>query len=155
MTTPYHAKYFAHELAHPSGAGVERLSQSLFDACVDMYRRQVEAALFVLRSPLSSGALLADEAGLGKTIEAGLVMCEYCAGRRQRQRIFEVEDAVMEKRDGLIAALERRMAQKTHVEPLFTIHWAVLSARELMRIETIVRGHQDDFVAACRRHFVV
>jgi len=84
MTTPYHAKYFAHELTHAGGAGVERLSRSLFDACVDMNPHQVEAALFAMRSPLSSGALLADEVGLGKTIEAGLVMCEYWAERRRR-----------------------------------------------------------------------
>jgi len=84
MTTPYHAKYFAYELTHQGGASVERLSRSLFDACVDMNPHQVEAALFAMRSPLSSGALLADEVGLGKTIEAGLVMCEYWAERRRR-----------------------------------------------------------------------
>jgi predicted nucleic acid-binding Zn-ribbon protein len=48
------------------------------------------------------------------------------AKRRQRQRIFEVEDEVMAKRDGLISALERRMAQKTAVEALFTIQWRVV-----------------------------
>ncbi len=36
MTTPYHAKYFAYELACQGGTGVERLSRSLFDACVDL-----------------------------------------------------------------------------------------------------------------------
>lgn len=33
----------------------------------------MDAALFAFNSPLSKGALLADEVGLGKTIEAGLV----------------------------------------------------------------------------------
>jgi len=84
MTTPYHAKYFAHELTRQGGAGVERLSRSLFDASVDLNPHQVEAALFAMRSPLSSGALLADEVGLGKTIEAGIVLCEYWAERRRR-----------------------------------------------------------------------
>ena len=46
--------------------------------------------------------------------------------RRQRQRIFDLEDEIMEKRDGLIAALERRMAQRTAVDPLFTIRWGVV-----------------------------
>ncbi|MFH2075891.1 MAG: ATP-dependent helicase, partial [Pseudomonadota bacterium] len=71
MTTPYHAKYFAHELTRQGGVGVERLSRSLFDACVDLNPHQIEAALFAIRSPISKGVVLADEVGLGKTIEAG------------------------------------------------------------------------------------
>lgn len=82
--TPYHAKYFAHELTRHGGKGVERLSRSLFDACVDLNPHQIEAALFALRSPVSKGVLLADEVGLGKTIEAGLVLCQYWAERRRR-----------------------------------------------------------------------
>jgi hypothetical protein len=46
--------------------------------------------------------------------------------RRQRQRIFDLEDEIMEKRDSLIAALERRMAQRTSIDPLFTIRWGVV-----------------------------
>ena len=45
--------------------------------------------------------------------------------RRQRQRIFDVEDEIMEKRDALIEALERRMQQRTSAEQLFTIRWRV------------------------------
>jgi hypothetical protein len=85
MITAYHAKYFAHELTRRGGAGVERLSRSLFDASVDLNPHQVEAALFAIRSPLSAGVLLADEVGLGKTIEAGIVLCEYWAERRRRR----------------------------------------------------------------------
>ena len=84
MITPYHAKYYAHELTRQGGAGVERLSRSLFDACVDLNPHQIEAALFAVRSPLSKGVLLADEVGLGKTIEAGLVLCEYWAERKRK-----------------------------------------------------------------------
>ena len=72
MTTPYHARYFAHELTRRQPEGVDRLSMALFDACVDLNPHQIEAALFALRSPISKGAILADEVGLGKTIEAGL-----------------------------------------------------------------------------------
>jgi hypothetical protein len=46
--------------------------------------------------------------------------------RRQRQRIFDVEDEIMKKRDGLIETLERRMQQRTSREPLFTIRWQVI-----------------------------
>ncbi|OGR05831.1 MAG: ATP-dependent helicase [Deltaproteobacteria bacterium RIFOXYD12_FULL_50_9] len=85
MITAFHAKYFAHELARRHGPdGVERLSQSLFDAAVDLNPHQIEAALFALRSPISKGVLLADEVGLGKTIEAGIVLCQYWSERRRR-----------------------------------------------------------------------
>lgn len=83
MTTDYHAKYYAHELSRVGGTGVERIGRALFDAHVDLNPHQIEAALFALRSPLSKGALLADEVGLGKTIEAGLVLCQYWAERRR------------------------------------------------------------------------
>lgn len=84
MSTPYHARYFAHELTRLGGDGVERLSRSLFDACVDLNPHQIEAALFALRSPLTKGVLLADEVGLGKTIEAGLILCQNWAERHRR-----------------------------------------------------------------------
>lgn len=85
MITSFHAKYFAHELTRrhaPNDVG--RLSQSLFDASVDLNPHQIEAALFALKSPLSKGVLLADEVGLGKTIEAGIVLCQYWSERRRR-----------------------------------------------------------------------
>ena len=85
MSTPYHARYYAHELTrqHAPGAG-DRLSMALFDACVDLNPHQIDAAAFALRNPLSKGVLLADEVGLGKTIEAGLVLCQYWAERKRR-----------------------------------------------------------------------
>lgn len=84
MITDYHARYYAHELNRVGGSGVDRLGRALFDACVDLNPHQIEAALFALRSPLSKGVLLADEVGLGKTIEAGLVLCQYWAERRRK-----------------------------------------------------------------------
>ena len=85
MTTPYHTKYFAHELTRQGQpGGVDRLSMALFDACVDLNPHQIEAAMFVLRSPLSKGVVLADEVGLGKTIEAGLVLCQHWAERKRK-----------------------------------------------------------------------
>lgn len=83
--TPYHAKYYAHDPTRRAAAdGPERLSMSLFDATVDLNPHQIEAALFALQSPLSKGVVLADEVGLGKTIEAGIVLCQYWAERRRR-----------------------------------------------------------------------
>ncbi|MCA6064539.1 DEAD/DEAH box helicase [Thalassolituus marinus] len=85
MISPYHAKYYANELTCLHAAdSVDRLSQSLFDATVDLNPHQIEAALFALRNPLQQGVLLADEVGLGKTIEAALVLCQHWAERRRR-----------------------------------------------------------------------
>ncbi len=80
----YHAKYFAHDLTRRAADGMDRLSMSLFDAAVDLNPHQIEAALFALESPLSKGVILADEVGLGKTIEAGIVLCQFWAERKRR-----------------------------------------------------------------------
>ncbi len=83
--TDYHAKYYAHELTKrcPSDS-VEKLTASLFDAQVDLNPHQVEAALFAFKSPFSTGAILADEVGLGKTIEAGIVLSQMWAEQKRR-----------------------------------------------------------------------
>ena len=89
MITDYHAKYYAHELTlQRSADGVDRLSQSLFDASVDLNPHQIEAALFALANPLNKGVILADEVGLGKTIEAGLVFSQYWAERKRQLLII-------------------------------------------------------------------
>ena len=85
MTTVYHAKYFANELTKrcPSDS-IEKLAGALSDAQVDLNPHQIEAALFAFRSPLSKGAILADEVGLGKTIEAGLLLAQKWAERKRK-----------------------------------------------------------------------
>lgn len=83
--TPYHAKIQALELTRRCPAeSLEKLAGTLADAQVDLNPHQVEAALFAFKSPLSQGALLADEVGLGKTIEAGLVLSQHWAERKRR-----------------------------------------------------------------------
>ena len=84
MITDYHIKYYANELRRrcPSDS-IEKLTSTLMDAQVDLNPHQVEAALFAFRSPLSMGAILADEVGLGKTIEAGLVISQKWAERKR------------------------------------------------------------------------
>ena len=82
--TPHQAKYFAYDLTKRGTIGLDRLSASLFDAAVDLNPHQIEAALFALQSPLSKGVILADEVGLGKTIEAGIVLCQLWAERKRR-----------------------------------------------------------------------
>src|SRR2546421_4854937 len=85
MTTAYHAKYFAFELTKRCASdSMEKLAASLADAQVDLNPHQVEAALFAFRSPLSKGAILADEVGLGKTIEAGILLSQKWAERKRK-----------------------------------------------------------------------
>ena len=74
--TPHQAKYFAHFLTREGLEEGEGLTQSLSSARVDLNPHQVDAAMFALRSPLSKGVVLADEVGLGKTIEAALVLSQ-------------------------------------------------------------------------------
>lgn len=81
--SPQQATFFAHRLTL-EGTGEDALAQSLSTARVDMNPHQVDAALFALASPLSKGVLLADEVGLGKTIEASLVIAQKWAERRRR-----------------------------------------------------------------------
>ena len=85
MITKYHAKYYATVLSNQAiGGQIDSLSQSLLNAAVDINPHQIEAALFAFQSPLSKGVIFADEVGLGKTIEAGLVLCQYWAvGKRK------------------------------------------------------------------------
>jgi superfamily II DNA or RNA helicase len=83
--TDFNSKFLAHELTKRcSTDSMEKLAGALVDAQVDLNPHQVEAALFAFRSPLSKGALLADEVGLGKTIEAGLVISQRWAEHRRR-----------------------------------------------------------------------
>lgn len=83
MYTPYQRAYLAHWLSLAREAE-QSLTQTIASAKVDMNPHQVDAALFALRSPLSQGVLLADEVGLGKTIEASLVLAQKWAEKRCR-----------------------------------------------------------------------
>ncbi|MCW3054797.1 MAG: putative helicase, family [Chthonomonadales bacterium] len=83
--TDYHAKYFAYDLTKRCASdSPEKLAGAVASAQVDLNPHQVDAALFAFNSPLSRGALLADEVGLGKTIEAGLVISQKWAERKRR-----------------------------------------------------------------------
>lgn len=120
MISAYHAKYYAHELTRRHAAdGVDRLSQSLFDASVDLNPHQIEAALFALRNPLQEGVLLADEVGLGKTIEAALVVCQYWAERRRRLLVI------------CPASLRKQWAQELHDK--FAVPTTVVDAVSLRK----------------------
>lgn len=141
MITNFHAKYYALELMKSGGAGVDRLGRALFDACVDLNPHQIEAALFALRSPISKGVLLADEVGLGKTIEAGLVLCQYWAERRRN--ILVVSPASLRKQWAL------ELAEK------FNLPSIVLDAKTYKDQQKlgVLNPFRDKEIIICSMHF--
>lgn len=82
--TPHQSRYFAEQilLKRPSSS-VDSIVSALSGVKVDLNPHQVDAALFAMKPPLGNGALMADEVGLGKTIEAGLVLAQYWAERKR------------------------------------------------------------------------
>ncbi len=85
----YQAKYYAHELERSyANDHVGKLAGLLFDAQVEPKPHQIDAALFALQSHYLPGVILADEVGLGKTIEAGIVISQYWAERKRNVLII-------------------------------------------------------------------
>ena len=85
LLSDYQAKFYAHELDRSYASDhVGRLAGLLFDAQVEPKPHQIDAALFALQTPFTPGVILADEVGLGKTIEAGIVISQYWAERKRR-----------------------------------------------------------------------
>lgn len=83
--SPYQSKFYAHQLERSYASDhVGKLAGLLFDAQVEPKPHQIDAALFALKSSTSPGVILADEVGLGKTIEAGIVLSQYWAERKRR-----------------------------------------------------------------------
>jgi len=127
VSTAYHARYFAYELTRQRPSNAEdRLSQSLFDAAVDLNPHQIDAARFGLQSPLSSGVILADEVGLGKTIEAGLILCQLWAERKRRLLV--------------ICPASLRKQWSLELEEKFHLPTVILDARALRELHTGADG---------------
>jgi len=84
LLTPHQSQYYAWQLTRRAASDtIESIASTLVDSQVDLNPHQVEAALFACKNPLSRGVILADEVGLGKTIEAGLVISQHWAERKR------------------------------------------------------------------------
>ena len=82
ILTAHQSQYYAWQLTRKAASdSVESFAATLVDAQVDLNPHQVDAAVFACQNPLSRGVILADEVGLGKTIEAGLVISQRWAER--------------------------------------------------------------------------
>lgn len=162
--TPYHARYFAHELTRcRPPTGIDRLSMSLFDARVDLNPHQIEAASFALRSPISKGVILADEVGLGKTIEAGLVLSQLWAERRRRLLVIcpasirKQWSLELEEKFNLSTLILDRAAYRTaradgHLVPFDTDRVVITSMNFASAMREEVRATQWDLVVIDEAH---
>lgn len=84
MESCYSARYLAEKLSlNHFGDGTDRIGQTLFNAKIMLNPHQIQAALFAFSSPVSKGVMLCDEVGLGKTIEAGIVISQYWCERKR------------------------------------------------------------------------
>ena len=104
-----------------------RVAGVLSEARVDLNPHQVEAALFALKSPFSKGVVLADEVGLGKTIEAGIVISQYWA--EQKRRILIIVPATL------------RRQRSTEMEEKFFLKSEILERNSLISPDIILRKH--------------
>ena len=92
--TPHQSRYFAEQLLlKRPPSSVDSIVSAMSGVKVDLNPHQVDAALFAMKSPLGNGALMADEVGLGKTIEAGLVLAQ-CWAERKRHILLIVPAAL-------------------------------------------------------------
>ncbi len=160
--TPFHAKYFAYDLVRKAPPGADRLSAALFDAAVDLNPHQIEAAVFALSNPLAKGVILADEVGLGKTIEAGIVLCQYWAERRRKllvicpasirnQWAMELEEK-FHLPARVLDAKTWKMAARAGAAPLSPQHVIVMSYNFAARNKEALRAHGWDIVVIDEAH---
>src|SRR4030095_329908 len=131
--TAFHAKYFAHDLTRRCASdNIEKLAAVLSDAQVDLDPHQIESALFAFRNPFSHGAILADEVGLGKTIEAGLLLAQKWAEQKRRLLVI------------LPASLRKQWSQE--LEDKFYLPSVILESRSFngaVRAGNLNPFHQD------------
>lgn len=159
------AKYIATDLVRRrASSDLDSFTQTLQDARVDLNPHQIESALFAFRSPLSGGAILADEVGLGKTIEAGIILSQKWAERKRRlviiapanlrkQWVEELEDKfylpafILDKK-----VMTQFLAKKDGVNPFETDQIVVCSYDFARRQERYLRLAQLDLVVLDEAH---
>jgi len=144
--TDYQAKYLAYELTKRCASdSAEKLAAAVAGAQVELNPHQVDAALFAFQSPFSKGCILADEVGLGKTIEAGLVISQKWAERKRRILI--------------ITPANLRMQWYQELNEKFFLPCEILESKSYNA--AIKKGHfrpfetQEDVIVICSYQFAV
>ena len=142
MFTPHQSAYFAHWLTQSSRID-NQISRTMASARVDMNPHQIEAACFALKSPLAKGVLLADEVGLGKTIEASLVIAQKWA--ECKRHILLVAPASLRKQ------WSQELQDKFELPSIIIDSKIAKEQRNLGRINPF---NQTDLVVICSYEFV-
>jgi len=118
ISSDYQAKHIAHELERVyANDDVAKLSGLMFDAQITPTPHQIDAALFALDSPNTRGVIMADEVGLGKTIEAGVVIMQYWAERKRKILI--------------VSPSSLRQQWKQELEEKFNLHASIIDAKSI------------------------
>ena len=121
--------YYAWQLSLGRGcADDDKLTGVLSEARVDLNPHQVMAALFAFQSPFSKGVILADEVGLGKTIEAGIVISQFWAEHKRRILI--------------IAPATLRRQWSMELEDKFFLHSLILEKKKGFSLDHLYEGKQ-------------
>ena len=142
MISPVQQYYYAWELSHKKALSDEtRFTGILSEAKVDLNPHQVEAALFAFRSPLSKGAILADEVGLGKTIEACILIAQSWA--EQKRHILIIVPA------SLRSQWNEELLEKFHIPSI------VLEREQYMMAKSTIENpfNSDNKVIICSYNF--
>ena len=141
--TDFHAKYYAYSLTKRfSSDTIEKFAQTLSEAQVQLNPHQIDAALFAFKSPLSKGAILADEVGLGKTIEAGIILSQYWAERKRKMLII------------MPSSLRKQWQQE--LQEKFYLPSVILEAKTFndeIKKKNLNPFNQDNSIVICSYHF--
>ncbi len=170
-STVFHQRVWAERLNMHDGSGAARATRALAESKVDLNPHQVEAASFALDALDRGGCVLADEVGLGKTIEAGIVIAQLCAEGKSRVLIltpatlraqwqseladkFELGSVIIDGRNMRGAAVGNPFAQEApviasipfaaaHADKLRAIQWDLVVIDEAHRLRNAHRaGHK-------------
>ena len=163
MLTAYKVKYWAYEiLSTQSKSELSKVSGAISSSNIDLNPHQIQASMFALQSPISQGVILADEVGLGKTIEAGLVLSEYflrgksqliivCPASLRKQWERELED----KFDIPTRIMDRKIYdyfRGEHKDP-FNFNGAIICSYNFASsFKTEIHGHNFDLAVIDEAH---
>lgn len=121
--------YYAWQLSrNRGGADDDKLTGVLSETRVDLTPHQVMVALFAFQSPFSKGVILADEVGLGKTIEADIVISQFWAEHKHRILIIAP------------ATLRRQWSRE--LEDKFFLHSLIIEKKKGISLNHLRDGKQ-------------